>query len=365
MVNISPYIGSISGIKIQLHWSFVLLLVFSLVLSLYLFAVIVLLFICVLLHELAHSITSKRNGIGVKKIILLPIGGASVIDMEEIDPDIEFRISIAGPIASIFIGVVLGVAVVLIPGGAVRHLVQLLFLINILLGVFNLLPGFPLDGGRVFRSYEQKKHSFFDATKITVKLSKIVIVLFIVGTVIYAAVEPGYTFAYREFAVFWDVLIAIFLYGGAQAEYQTAYIREMAADLKVRDAMSKDFAVVKPSTTVGELYNIFMKYHTHVIIVDYGKNVKLVQGVKMGVSLNPGYMSNTVDKFCTEIPLIGINRPLPAAIDKMRNENTGIIAVKVGKKVVGVLVAQHVESVIALHISKKNASVTNKNLTNR
>ena len=75
MVNISPYIGSISGIKIQLHWSFVLLLVFSLVLSFYLFAVIVLLFVCVLLHELAHSITSKRNGIGVKKIILLPIGG--------------------------------------------------------------------------------------------------------------------------------------------------------------------------------------------------------------------------------------------------------------------------------------------------
>ena len=259
MVNISPYIGSISGIKIQLHWSFVLLLVFSLVLSLYLFAVIVLLFICVLLHELAHSITSKRNGIGVKKIILLPIGGASVIDMEEIDPDIEFRISIAGPIASIFIGVALGVAVVLIPGGAVRHLVQLLFLINILLGVFNLLPGFPLDGGRVFRSYEQKKHSFFDATKITVKLSKIVIVLFIVGTVIYAAVEPGYTFAYREFVVFWDILIAIFLYGGAQAEYQTAYVREMAADLRVRDAVSKDFASVKPGTTIGELYNIFMK----------------------------------------------------------------------------------------------------------
>ncbi|MCL5122472.1 MAG: site-2 protease family protein [Candidatus Marsarchaeota archaeon] len=365
MVNISPYIGSISGIKIQLHWSFVLLLVFSLVLSLYLFAVIVLLFICVLLHELAHSITSKRNGIGVKKIILLPIGGASVIDMEEIDPDIEFRISIAGPIASIFIGVALGVAVVLIPGGAVRHLVQLLFLINILLGVFNLLPGFPLDGGRVFRSYEQKKHSFFDATKITVKLSKIVIVLFIVGTVIYAAVEPGYTFAYREFVVFWDILIAIFLYGGAQAEYQTAYVREMAADLRVRDAVSKDFASVKPGTTIGELYNIFMKYHTHVIIVDYGKSVKLVQGVKMGTSLNPGYMSNTVDSFCTEIPTIGINKPLPAAIDKMRNENTGIIAVKVGRKVVGVLVAQHVESVIALHISKKNASVTNKNLTNR
>ena len=365
MVNISPYIGSISGIKIQLHWSFVLLLVFSLVLSLYLFAVIVLLFRCVLLHELAHSITSKRNGIGVKKIILLPIGGASVIDMEEIDPDIEFRISIAGPIASIFIGVALGVAVVLIPGGAVRHLVQLLFLINILLGVFNLLPGFPLDGGRVFRSYEQKKHSFFDATKITVKLSKIVIVLFIVGTVIYAAVEPGYTFAYREFVVFWDILIAIFLYGGAQAEYQTAYVREMAADLRVRDAVSKDFASVKPGTTIGELYNIFMKYHTHVIIVDYGKSVKLVQGVKMGTSLNPGYMSNTVDSFCTEIPTIGINKPLPAAIDKMRNENTGIIAVKVGRKVVGVLVAQHVESVIALHISKKNASVTNKNLTNR
>ena len=361
MADISPYIGSLFGIKIQLHWSFILLLAFSLILSLYLFVIIVLLFVCVLLHELAHSITSKRNGIGVKKIILLPIGGASMIDMEEIDPKVEFRISISGPIASIFIGLVLGAVAVVIPGGSIRHLVQLLFLINILLGVFNLMPGFPLDGGRVFRSYEQRKHSFFDATKITVKLSKIVIALFILGTVVYAAIIPGYSFAYREFIVFWDVLIAVFLYGGAQAEYQTAYVREMAADLKVKDAISKNYAMVKPGTTIGELYGILMKEHTHIILVDYGKNVKLVEGVRLGSSLNTAYMSTPVDKFCKDIPYIDYNKQLPSAIDKMRNDNTGVIAVRRFGKIVGVLVIQHVESVVALHISRKNSIRNEKN----
>ncbi|MEM3841175.1 MAG: site-2 protease family protein [Candidatus Micrarchaeaceae archaeon] len=357
MVDISPYIGSLFGIRIQLHWSFVLLLIFSLVLSLYLFAIIVLLFVCVLLHELAHSITSKRNGINVKKIILLPIGGASMIDMEEIKPEIEFRISIAGPIASIFIGMILGVFAVVIPPGGIKHIVQLLFLINILLGVFNILPGFPLDGGRVFRSYEQKKHSFLDATKITVKLSKIVIALFVLGTIIYAAIEPGYSFAYREFVVFWDILIAVFLYGGAQAEYQTAYIREAAAPLKVKDAISKNYAVVKPGTTIGDLYGILLKEHTHIILVDYGKEVKLVEGVKLGSSLNPEYLSNAIDKFCVDIPVVDYNRSLPSAIDKMRNNNANVIAVKRFGKIVGVLVAQHVESVIALYISKKNTKL--------
>ncbi len=73
-------IGKIFGIEIELHWTFLLLLLFTLLISTFVFILIVLLFVCVLIHELAHSITSLRNGIKVKKIILLPIGGASIIE---------------------------------------------------------------------------------------------------------------------------------------------------------------------------------------------------------------------------------------------------------------------------------------------
>src|SRR5271170_3744124 len=109
MVDLSPKIGSIGGIDIQLHWTFIMLLIFILFLSFYLFVIWVLLFVCVLIHELVHSITSKRNGIKVKKIVLYPLGGGSIIDFEKVSPEIEFRISIVGPIASLLIAMIVGI----------------------------------------------------------------------------------------------------------------------------------------------------------------------------------------------------------------------------------------------------------------
>ena len=108
MADFSPHIGRIFGIDVELHWSFILLLVVILFLSLYYFIIWALLFVFVLLHELVHSVTSRRNGVNVKKIILYPFGGGSVIDFENVTPEVEFRISIVGPLASLLIAALLG-----------------------------------------------------------------------------------------------------------------------------------------------------------------------------------------------------------------------------------------------------------------
>ncbi len=229
MASFSPVIGKVFGIDVQLHWSFLLLLLFSLYVSLasgslYLFIIIVLLFACVFMHELAHSLTAKRNGLKIRKIVLLPIGGASEIaNADSMSPELEFRVAIVGPLMSIFLGLLFGIFAAIAPAGIFRQLFQFLFLLNILLGVFNILPGFPLDGGRVLRGYLRKKKSYIDATKATVKVGNAFIVLFMIFTFAYVAAEPSYSFFYKEFIVLWDFVIAMYLYGGAKAEMQSAY----------------------------------------------------------------------------------------------------------------------------------------------
>ncbi|MEM3180976.1 MAG: site-2 protease family protein, partial [Candidatus Micrarchaeaceae archaeon] len=194
----SPKIGKIFGVDIELHWLSILFLLLFLFISLYLFLLMLLLLVSVLLHELAHSVTSIRNKIKVSKIILiLPIGGLSVLDKININPKIEFNIAVAGPIMSIFIGSAFGVLVPFTPPGIITQIFQFMFEINILLGVLNLLPAFPTDGGRVFRSYLERKHNFYDATMLTVKTSKAIMYALVIGALAYVLIISS-SFYYKE-----------------------------------------------------------------------------------------------------------------------------------------------------------------------
>ncbi len=356
----SPYIGKVFGIRVQLHWTFVMLLLFGLFLIavspalIYLFIIIVLLFVCVFIHELAHSITAKRNGINIKKIVLLPIGGASVMDTDDIAPELEYRISIVGPLMSIFLGFIFGIFVVYIPAGIGKQLVQFLFLINILLGAFNLIPGFPLDGGRVFRSYLQKKRSYLRATELTVKASNIVVVLLIVGTIIYAATLVNYSLFEKEFIVFWDVLIAMYLYGGAKAEMQNAYMKEYTSDLHVKDVMSSNYAVVGKDASMEQLYKIMMQERTHIIIIKNGGDIRLVTKLSpQGMFGKP--VSTKAYDASIPLPSIDWKAKMSKALEIMANENTGILAVKKRGKFAGIVIGQHIEYVIALRLAKRSA----------
>ena len=192
MAGASPNIGSIYGVPIELHWTFIVMMLLALAISVNLFIIFVLLFVCVFLHELAHSVTAIRNNISVKKIILYPLGGGSMIDMDEVPPKLEFMIAIAGPVSSFLLAFIFGIAVIFIPAGTIELFVQLLFILNLLLAVFNILPWFPLDGGRVLRSWLEKKRDFLSATKLTVNISNAIIVLFVIGTIAFVAVRPDY-----------------------------------------------------------------------------------------------------------------------------------------------------------------------------
>ncbi len=355
MADFSPNIGKIDGIDIQLHWTFIMLLIFILVLSLYLFVVWILLFVCVLIHELFHSITSKRNGIKVKKIVLYPFGGGSIIDFEKVSPEIEFRISIVGPIASLLLAVVFGIANLYTPSGIISSTIQILFLLNIFLGVFNLLPWLPLDGGRALRSYLQKTRSFLDATRIAVKSSNAVTVLFVAGTVAFAVLAHGYSTLYREFIIIWDVAIAFFIYSGAQAEMQSALIRENVADLKAQDAVTKDYVLIRGTPTIRGLYDKMVKNGAQIVLFRKGNDIRIITNQSLQRLLKGAPDKAKIENFGIQIPSIAYNTSLYGAIEQMRSGETNVAVLTKGRKIDGILLMQHIESIIALHISQKKS----------
>ncbi len=166
-------IGRFSGIDVRVHWTFLLLLAFFAFIgygasgsplgALTAIVAIVALFLCVLLHEFGHSLVAQRLGIGIHSITLLPIGGVSNLESLPEKPADEVKISVAGPLVSVVlalfffgVGVLLG-AVPRVPAdpftgfGSVGQFFFYLAFLNIILAVFNLLPAFPLDGGRILR----------------------------------------------------------------------------------------------------------------------------------------------------------------------------------------------------------------------
>src|SRR5579884_837257 len=195
----SIHLGKIAGIEIDINYSWIIIVVlitWSLATQ---FMVIypgwgtvtywivgliaaVLLFVSVLLHELAHSLVARSRGLPVKSITLFIFGGVSNIEEEPKSPGVEFQMAVVGPLTSLVIG---GICFLLqLPlrnvNSPVTATLGYLALTNILLGIFNLLPGFPLDGGRVLRSIVWKvSGSLRTATRVATIVGSIIAYLFI------------------------------------------------------------------------------------------------------------------------------------------------------------------------------------------
>ncbi len=352
MADMSPYVGKIDGIDIQVHWISILFLLFTLLVGLYFFLLWFIILLCILLHELAHSITAKRNRVGIRKILLiLPLGGGSIIKDPSIKPDVEFRITLAGPLVSIMLGLAFGILSIFIPGGLARSMVQLLFLINIALGVLNLVPWFPLDGGRLLRSYLQKTRSFFDSTKISVDVSKVVTAVFVIGTIVFAAFFMGsYSFGYREFVVLIDIIMAMFIYSGAQGEMQATYAKEYSKGMRTSDLMSTSFILAKPTWNIRQIHEAMVRQHNHIILFMNGKSVRYIPSISYQSLRKPPGRAVTAMDISREIPAVRRNTTVTDVIDIMRNEESAMVAVVEGQRIIGYVLAQHLESMLALRM---------------
>jgi Zn-dependent protease/CBS domain-containing protein len=225
------------------------------------------LFVGVVLHELGHSLTAMRYGFSIDSITLWIFGGiASFTEMPE-DWKQELQIAIAGPVVSVIIGAVCYVAFVFLPQSldAVRFVLGYLAMLNFVLAAFNMLPGFPMDGGRVLRALLARTRPYARATQIAAEVGKaFAIVLGLWGLFNFQILLVG---------------IAFFIYIGASSESQQVTMKAAFQDVSVRDLMTprEDLHTVSTDASVAELMRrMFTERHTGYPVLNDGNLVGLV-----------------------------------------------------------------------------------------
>lgn len=229
-----------------------------------------LLFVTVLLHELAHALVAQRRGLPVPRITLFIFGGVSHLARQPASAGEEFQIAAAGPATSFVIAAITGLAGLLL-GPLDEKLEGILFYlaaVNALLGVFNMLPGFPLDGGRVLRSIAWKRSgSFRRATRTAAGVGELF------G---YALMAVGFFLLLGGLLLdgLWLLFIGWFLLGAARSESANLQLEGILRSLTARDLMRTDFPTVVPGLPLSSVVDDYMVGHgERAVIVANGGTV--------------------------------------------------------------------------------------------
>ena len=251
----SLQLGSIAGIRLQVHWTFLLIVAWVALASIFaglswlgaLFNIgfILVLFGCVLLHELGHALAARMFGIPTRDITLLPIGGVARLERMPRKPVQELMVAVAGPAVNVVIAGLL--LAVLLPTVGVQGLaavplrsggfLQQLLVINLMLVAFNMLPAFPLDGGRVFRAMLAMVFSYSTATRTAATVGQVCAV----GLALLGLANP------------FLLIIAAFIFFNAAAEVRQVAVREQFCGYQVRDGMLRRFQVIPADASIHEI----------------------------------------------------------------------------------------------------------------
>lgn len=251
----------IAGIQLRIHVTFLLLIIWLALGSASAAIFVLLLFLCVVLHEFGHAIAAKSYGINTPDITLLPIGGVARLERMPEEPKQELVIAIAGPMVNVIIAaclyLVIGARGHVAPETAVQSGDMLigLFQINVWLLLFNLLPAFPMDGGRVLRALLATRLSYARATQIAASVGQAFAFIFgFVGLIgIPGLMHPN------PFLIF----IALFVYIGASQEAALAQMRDVSRRFPVSSAMVREFRSLPESATLQEAVDALLATSQH------------------------------------------------------------------------------------------------------
>ncbi len=356
-------IATVLGIPIKVHFSW--LIVFGLIswslstfyfpeavpelpaLSYWIIGVVgsLLLFLSVVFHELAHSYVALRYKLSILNITLFIFGGVAQMKGEPPTPQAEFRIALAGPITSFMLAFIFLMSFLLVQNSIVKALFQYLAQLNFILGVFNLIPGFPMDGGRVVRAYIwEKRGDFFHATRKASSYGQKIAFLFIVLglLLLFAAVPSG----------LWFMVIGWFLYTAAQSSYQQASLQETLNGITVKDIMVRDIVYLPPDMTVDIAVNhYFLRYGFGGFPVMEMDNLLGFITLKEVKNISRDrWQSVKVAAICKPIDKkleISEKDSAMHALELMINENAGRLIVRDGDGIIGLItrngIAQYIQ----------------------
>jgi len=350
---------TVRGIEIKMHVTFPLILVwaavqfgflstggFSLSGAAFGIAVTLFLFICVVIHELAHSLVAMRMGFPVRDIVLLPLGGLAQMERMPERPAQEFLMAIAGPLSNVAIAVLLTVAGLLL-GIDVRLRTDLthlgwadafpyLIFTNIGLAVFNLIPAFPMDGGRVLRALLATVMPHARATAVAVKVGQgLAWILGLVGL--------------------WDgnfvwILIAIFVYSGAAQEGQMIHVKDVLRGLRVHHAFSRRALALSPADPVSRAADLTLEsFQADFPVCDGRRLVGLLTHTDVIRALQQHRAETPVREVMqTKFPAVGLDDGLFEVLRQMAEAGLDALPVMDGEQFLGLLTRRDVNEVYQL-----------------
>ncbi|HEV3037967.1 MAG TPA: site-2 protease family protein [Candidatus Angelobacter sp.] len=258
----SIFAGRLFGVELRIHTTFLLLLLFVLLTESYRpggggagiprgIALVSIIFASVVLHELGHAVVAKRTGVRVRGILLLPIGGLPLMDPQEHiesakNPRRETLIAIAGPVVNALLAAISGVVFLGLkfraplwvqPLITSHALARSFFWTNVFLFAFNLLPAFPMDGGRVLRAWLARKMDFQQATQRAVKVGH----AFAIGFMLLGAISTA-----------WLMIIGLVIFVAAQMEERTVLFQSVVESVRMEDIMLTEFSTLSPADTLED-----------------------------------------------------------------------------------------------------------------
>jgi Zn-dependent protease len=294
----SLYIGRPAGIKVFIHWTFLLLVIwlswmhlqqghglYEITIGLIFLAA---LFACVTFHEFGHALAARRYGIDTRDINLLPIGGVARLERMPEDPKQELIVAAAGPAVNVVIAAGLYFMILILGQGDMElghhvtgsNFLADLLVINIILVLFNLIPAFPMDGGRMLRALLAFKIKRARATRIAASVGQLLAIGFVFIGMFY---NP------------WLLFIGIFVFLGAGAEAGQVAATESLRGLKARDLVTTDFSALPQTASVSRAAAAFMESREpELVITDGERFVGIISYERIIDEMQKGHFDNPV-----------------------------------------------------------------------
>ena len=281
------------------------------------------LFACVIAHEFGHALAARRYGIKTPDITLLPIGGVARLERMPEKPGQEIVVALAGPAVNVVIAVVI---ILILNGGfsmealqrldnpAISFMVRLAS-VNIFLVLFNLIPAFPMDGGRVLRALLALRFSRRRATQIATRIGQALAFVF------------GFLGLMGNPML---IFIAIFVYLAATAEAQSVGLQDVSRHLGVRDVMITRFETLGPQATIGEAAELLLRTTQHEFpVVDGGGKLRgiLTRDAMIQALAKTGVQTPVLDAMAGDIATVPALARLETAMKALQEHGTPAVGV--------------------------------------
>jgi len=348
-------IGKVAGTAVRIHVTFLLFLAW--IFAIYYISggaqaawsgllFLVLLFLCVLLHEFGHIFTARAFGVRTPDVILLPIGGVSRLERIPEKPSEEFLIAIAGPAVNVVIAVLL----VLLAGANLAtdnlaslestsaSLVDRLAVVNLFLALFNLIPAFPMDGGRVLRALLASRLGYVHATEIAAMIGQ------------WVAFVLGFLGLFGNPLL---IFIAIFVYLAASSEAHLVAIRAMSRGVPVTAAMMTQFATLTPDEHVDAAVETLLRTSQgeFPVVDGMGRPLGVLARNDLIRALKErGPDSRVADAMTNRIPTVSHRRCLEDAFRLLQEKSVPAVGVvDASERLVGLVTSETVGEMLMLH----------------